>query len=136
MPPLVLDTNIVLDVFVFDDEAAQPLRDALFARRLRWIATAAMRDELQRVLANPQIVPRLAFRKLASADVMAAFDLHATPVGEAPRAPVICKDPDDQKFIDLAVREGATLLSKDGQVLRLRKRLAELGVAAGPEFPG
>jgi putative PIN family toxin of toxin-antitoxin system len=134
MTPLVLDTNIVLDVFVFDDEAAQPLRDQLVAGRLRWLATAAMRDELERVLAYPQIVPRLAFRGLAAADVLAAFDRHVTPVECAPKAPVTCKDPDDQKFIDLAVHERALLLSKDGAVLSMSKRLEALGVGAGPRF--
>ena len=29
MTPLVLDTNIVLDVFVFDDEAAQTVADVI-----------------------------------------------------------------------------------------------------------
>ena len=48
----------------------------------------------------------------------------------APRAPVRCGDPDDQKFIDLAVAHGAILLSKDFEVLRMRKRLAALNVMA------
>jgi putative PIN family toxin of toxin-antitoxin system len=132
MAPLVLDTNIVLDVFVFADEGAQPLREGLREGRWRWFATAAMRDELERVLAYPQIVPRLAFYGLAAGEVMAAFDRHSTAVEAAPKAPLTCSDPDDQKFIDLAVHERATLLSKDGAVLRLRKRLALLGVGAGP----
>ncbi len=134
MTPLVLDTNIVLDVFVFADEAALPLKEELLAGRLRWLATAAMRDELERVLAYPQIVPRLAFRGLAAADVMAAFDRHVTPVDCAPKAPVACKDPDDQKFIDLAVQEGAMLLSKDAAVLSMRKRMESLGSGASPSF--
>lgn len=134
MPPLVLDTNIVLDVFVFADDAAQPLREQLLAGR-RWLATAAMREELQRVLGYRQIVPRLAYYGLAAADVLDAFDRHATEVDVAPRAPLTCQDPDDQKFIDLAVRERATLLSKDNAVLRLRKRLETLGVGAGPVLP-
>ena len=131
MTPLVLDTNIVLDVFVFADEAAGPLREQLRQGR-RWLATAAMREELARVLGYPQIVPRLAYYGLGAADVLSAFDRHATTVEVAPRAPVTCKDPDDQKFIDLAVREGAALLSKDGAVLRLRRKLEALGVVCGP----
>jgi len=135
MTPLVLDTNIVLDVFVFADEAALPLKDELLGGRLRWFATAEMRDELERVLAYPQIAPRLALRGLEASDVLAAFDRHVTPVDRAPKAPVTCKDPDDQKFIDLAVREGAMLLSKDGAVLSMRKRLEALGSGAGTVIP-
>jgi hypothetical protein len=32
-PPLVLDTNIVLDVFVFNDAAAQPVQRSLIRRQ-------------------------------------------------------------------------------------------------------
>ena len=52
---IVLDTNIVLDAFVFNDPATQPLKLALASRKIQWIATKAMRDELARVLAYPKI---------------------------------------------------------------------------------
>jgi len=131
----VLDTNIVLDVLVFDDAAAQPLRDALAAGTLRWLTTAAMRDELQRVLGYPQILPRLAHRALSAADVLRRFDSLARRVEPPGKAPVSCKDQDDQKFVDLAVAHRAVLLSKDGAVLALRKRLAVLGVPVATAWP-
>jgi putative PIN family toxin of toxin-antitoxin system len=127
---IVLDTNIVLDLLVFSDPATPPLRAALEAGRLRWIATPSMREELARVLAYPQIVPRLAFYQLSAADVLAAFDRQVQLVEVAPRASMVCKDPDDQKFIDLAVAHRARLLSKDHAVLKLRKRLLAQGVIA------
>ncbi|WP_198971323.1 PIN domain-containing protein [Xylophilus sp. ASV27] len=130
-PCLVLDTNIVLDLFVFDDPAARPLRAALEAGALDWVATAAMRVELARVLGYPQIAPRLACHGLSEAQVLACFDRHARIVPVAPKVPVTCKDPDDQGFIDLAVAHRAQLLSKDRAVICMRKRLAALGVAAG-----
>ena len=125
---LVLDTNIVLDAFVFSDVAAVPLRAGLEEGSLQWIATAGMRVELARVLDYPQIVPRLAFYGLAAADVLAAFDRHVRPVAAAPKARCTCTDPDDQPFIDLAVAHQCVLLSKDRAVLRLGKRLLGLGV--------
>ncbi len=127
---IVLDTNIVLDLLVFSDPATPPLRAALDAGELRWIATPPMREELARVLAYPQIVPRLAYYQLSAADVLAAFDRQVQLVAVAPRAPMVCKDPDDQKFIDLAVAHRARLLSKDHAVLKLRKRLLTQGVTA------
>lgn len=127
---IVLDTNIVLDAFVFADEAATPLRQALEAGELRWWATAAMRDELARVLRYPQIVPRLAFYGLSDADVLAAFDRHAQIVDAPLKAHVTCSDPDDQKFIDLAVARRALILSKDRAVLSMKKRLATWSVPA------
>ncbi len=132
MNALVLDTNIVLDVFVFADEAARPVRPALVEGRWQWVATSAMREELARVLAYPQIVPRLAFYGLEAGDVLAAFDRHAAVVDAPPKAPVTCSDPDDQKFIDLAVARQAVLLSKDRAVLSMKKRLAAWSVQARP----
>ena len=128
---LVLDTNIVLDLFVFSDEAVQPVRAGLESRQFRWLATRAMRDELERVLAYAQIVPRLASCRLAANDVLAAFDRHSERVEPPARAALTCRDPDDQKFIDLAVAHGAMLLSKDRAVLALTKRLVALSVRAG-----
>lgn len=128
---IVLDTNVVLDLFVFDDPTARPLRTGLLDGALQWIASAAMRDELARVLGYQQIVPRLTYCRLRAEDVLAAFDRHARLLPEAPRAPVTCKDADDQKFIDLAVAHQALLLSKDRAVLCMAKRLRALQVRAG-----
>ena len=125
---IVLDTNIVLDAFVFNDPAAEPIRQALANNELDWLATQPMRDELVRVLAYPKIAARLAFYKLSASDVLARFDQHAHIVDVAPKASVTCSDADDQKFIDLAVQHRALLLSKDGDVLSMKKRLAAQGI--------
>ncbi|GBU14839.1 hypothetical protein AwPolaro_02170 [Polaromonas sp.] len=128
--PIVLDTNIVLDVFVFNDAAAKPIKQALATGTLDWLATQAMRDELARVLAYPQIVPRLKFYQLSAADVLAGFDQHARILDDAVKAPLRCNDADDQKFIDLAIAQKAMLLSKDRHVLSMKKRLLAHGVRA------
>ena len=125
---IVLDTNIVLDAFVFNDPAAEPIRQALANNELDWLVTQPMRDELVRVLAYPKIAARLAFYKLSASDVLARFDQHAHIVDVAPKASVTCSDADDQKFIDLAVQHRALLLSKDGDVLSMKKRLAAQGI--------
>lgn len=125
---VVLDTNIVLDAFVFDDPAARPLKSALAARQLEWIATKAMRDELVRVLSYPKILPRMLFHQVSAAHVLAQFDGQATLVDTAPKAGVTCRDPDDQMFIDLAVSHRSLLLSRDQAVLCMHKRLRTLSV--------
>ena len=127
MNTVVLDTNIVLDLFVFKDPATEPLRQGLQTGQLRWIATVDMRVELARVLGYQHIVPRLAFYALSAADVLALFDQHARIESVAPKASAICKDPEDQRFIDLAVAHAALLLSKDKAVLCMKKRLLALG---------
>ncbi|HQQ70558.1 MAG TPA: putative toxin-antitoxin system toxin component, PIN family [Alicycliphilus sp.] len=125
---LVLDTNIVLDLFIFADPAVAPLRALLQQRRLHWRATQAMRDELERVLQYTQLQPRMQFYGVTAQGVLAAFDAGTRLVEVAPRAPYVCKDADDQKFIDLAVAHRAILVSKDKAVLCMRKRLLTLDV--------
>ena len=128
---LILDTNIVLDLFVFNDPDLATLKPALLAglenKQLNWIATTDMRIELERVLTYPKITPRMAFYQVTADDVLAKFDQLATLVDPAPKAKWACKDPDDQRFIDLAVQHQATLLSKDQAVLCMAKRLLTAG---------
>jgi predicted nucleic acid-binding protein len=127
--PLVIDTNTVLDLFVFEDPASAPLRAALDAGVLRWLATAHMREELARVLAYPHLVMCMTTRGVAAADVLAAFDRHCIPVDAAERCAVRCRDTDDQPFIDLAIAHGARLVSKDKLVLATAKRVALHGAS-------
>ncbi|AOW15024.1 twitching motility protein PilT [Hydrogenophaga crassostreae] len=133
---LVIDTNIVLDLWVFEDTASAPLRDLLADPGVVWLATHAMREELERVLAYPQIVKRLTARALPAEVVLALFDARSQTVPAAAKAPYTCKDADDQRFIDLAVAHGATLLSKDAEVLCMARRLSKLGVMVTRAFPG
>ena len=129
---VVIDTNIVLDLFVFQDPAMLALNQALAAAltlgQPRWLATAPMREELARVLAYPQVLKRMAFYARNAAEVLGHFDRLSHAVDVAPKASVTCQDPDDQKFIDLAVAHGAALLSKDQAVLCMDKRMRGLGV--------
>ncbi len=126
--PVVIDTNIVLDIWVYQDPATPPLLLALKDGELRWLATPPMREELLRVLDYPHIARRRERDGLSAEAVLAHFDRLAQLQAVAPKAPYVCKDEDDQKFIDLAVAHQALLLSKDRQVLRLTNRLARLGV--------
>ena len=126
----MIDTNIVLDLFVFKDPSTQPLKQALASQEIQWLTTQAMRDELERVLSYPKVMTRLAVAELDAASVMQQFGVQAHLVEEAPKASVTCRDPDDQKFIDLAVLHQAILLSKDRAVLCMKKRLLALSVRA------
>ncbi len=151
----VLDTNIVLDLWVFDDPATQPLRQALgipsgaqgqAAEALTaplhppWLSTPVMREELARVLAYPHLVRRQALDRRVALEVLAAYDRCVTVCAPASKVPYVCRDADDQKFIDLAVTHASRqapliLLSKDHAVLRLRKRLRHVGVWVGSCWP-
>ncbi|MBM3397840.1 MAG: PIN domain-containing protein, partial [Betaproteobacteria bacterium] len=85
-----------------------------------------------RVLAYPQITKRLTHRQRPASAVLDHFDRWAQLQPDAPKAEYVCKDPDDQKFIDLAVQHHAALHSKDAQVLCMKKRLERCGVVLNP----
>ncbi|PIF20593.1 MULTISPECIES: putative toxin-antitoxin system toxin component, PIN family [unclassified Acidovorax] len=125
--PVVVDTNVALDLLIFSDPRTAPLRTLLAQGRLAWIATHVMRDELERVLAYPHIVERMNYYRVSAAKVLTAFDAQSRRVDIAPKVTYVCKDADDQKFIDLAAAHRAILLSKDKAVICMRKRLVNLG---------
>jgi putative PIN family toxin of toxin-antitoxin system len=127
---MVVDTNVVLDLWVFFDPRVSAVAGAARSAAWRWIATPAMREELRLVLAYAHIAARLGLQDRSAAEVLALYDARVQQLEAAPRSSAICKDPDDQKFIDLAVQQGAVLLSKDKAVLALRKRMALLGASA------
>ena len=132
MRKIVLDTNVVLDLFVFRDERVSELHAALKSRELHWIATAAMREEFACVLDYPNLSARAG--AIGKDGALSLFDGAAVLVDAPARCAIACRDDDDKKFIDLAVAHGAMLLSKDAHVLALRKKLAAAGVAAAPQF--
>ncbi|MBI5275060.1 MAG: putative toxin-antitoxin system toxin component, PIN family [Burkholderiales bacterium] len=129
MRPLVLDTNVVLDLLVFGDPRTERLRAALDAREVRWLATPAMRDELLHVMAYPNLAGRA-----EAAVVLAAFDHLSEWAADPLPSHVTCRDGDDQKFVDLAVAHRALLVSKDKDVLKLKRRLRKLEVEARAVF--
>ena len=128
----MLDSNVVLDWLVFRDPSGDAIGAAIRSARIRWIATGAMRRELEHVLTRADFTAW----KADPADVLAAWDRWAQIV-EAPSPPLLprlrCTDPDDQKFIDLALEARASaLLSRDRAVLKLAGRARRLGLAIAP----
>ncbi|MCE9666486.1 putative toxin-antitoxin system toxin component, PIN family [Myxococcus stipitatus] len=123
--PVVLDTNIVLDLYVFEDSTARPLAEALERGTLvAWVDDATL-AELGFVLASRNFQPGLGTDARQAA--LAAYRQRARLLAEGaggtvPELPR-CRDRDDQKFLHLAARAGAAwLVSKDKRVLSLADR--------------
>ena len=129
---VVIDTNCVLDLWLFDDPVVAPLAQGIRDGTRSWLVHEGMRAELARVLGYPALLRQLARRGRSATAVLAAFDRWSHRVPAAPPAPLRCSDPDDQMFIDLAVAWRATLVSRDRAVRALAGRLAGLGVALQP----
>ncbi len=131
---LVLDTNVVFDWLVFDDPGSRAAARAIMSEAARWIATAAMRQELEHVLAHGA----LAVRVDDAGTILSAWDRWATVVdidaivrvsSLGPLKTLQCSDPDDQKFLDLALLAGASaLLSRDRALLKLASRARRVGL--------
>ena len=105
----VLDTNVVLDLLVFEDPSAEPIRAAVEGGRMRLFASRECLDELRRVLAYPAFgVPHrdqeLAFAWYAGR--VNLVDADSTAPAGLPR----CRDRDDQKFLQVAWSVRAQLL--------------------------
>ena len=128
----VIDTNIVLDLWLFEDPATIPLRAALQSGAISHLATDSMRGELARVLTYPHLMKRMAKSNIQASDVLNRFDKYLLAAEPAAKAACTCKDPDDQKFIDLAVAHAVPLLSKDKAILCMKKRLLQSGVVLNP----
>ena len=132
----VIDTNIVLDLWLFEDPPTIPLRAALQSGAISHLATASMREELERVLTYPHLVKRMVKSNIQAQDILSRFDEYLLAAEPAAKAACTCKDPDDQKFIDLAVAHAVPLLSKDNAILCMKKRLFQSGVVLNPsEIP-
>ena len=123
---LVLDTNIWLDWLVFDDPGIFALRKAVVAGHAEVCIDEACLSELARVLGYPLFATVLdtgvQAAHLAAATKVArmlnrqhtAYEVHALPT---------CRDPDDQKFLELARDCGAShLVTKDKALLELARR--------------
>jgi putative PIN family toxin of toxin-antitoxin system len=123
VPRIVLDTNVCLDLLVFRDPACMPLHDALQRGAVHAMTRPDCREEWRRVLHYPGLPVDAAARPR----LIAAFDAlsHMAPARQALAAvPLLrCADPDDQKFLELALDTGARwLLSKDRELLKLANR--------------
>lgn len=120
---LVLDTNVVLELFHFNDPATRGI-SALIE------AGDALCYACPRTLAEIEVVaPRPEFRldEAAAAALVAHYRARALIAADPTENPLLprCRDTSDQKFIELAVSVGADfLLTRDKAVLKLARRLA------------
>ncbi len=122
---LILDTNIVLDLLVFQDSRANWIRDGIARGQFELIYSSEMLVELTDVIARPQF----AQSGYDQSTVLSSWTQMAIHKPTPPRCSFRCDDPDDQAFIDLAYHyRPSQLLSKDRKVLQMQRTLGEQGV--------
>jgi putative PIN family toxin of toxin-antitoxin system len=120
---LVLDTNVWLDLLVFNDPGVRAIRVAVDEGRAEILIDAACEAELERVLTyefGRHRIPADAAAQCRALCKRIGAALSEADLARLPR----CADPDDQKFIEAAAAAGADILvTKDRSLLEMRRRL-------------
>jgi predicted nucleic acid-binding protein len=125
VPTLVLDTNVLLDLWLFDDPSVRALRAAIEGGRLRPLRSADCEAEFAQVIGREHFGLDEATRRQLHSRWMQCSE----PIANVAPAPFACTDPDDQKFLDAAFTAGADwLLTRDKALLKLARRAQVAGL--------
>ena len=121
MTVVVIDTNVLLDLFVFNDFRALHLKQALIEGKINALATPATLEEFADVIARPLF----SLDQAQQEQIFLQWQDLARVIDDKNllKAPWICQDPDDQVFLDIAfTAKPCTLISKDNEVLRFANK--------------
>lgn len=117
MKSIVFDTNVLLDLFVFNDFRAIHLKQALLDKRIDALASTKTLEEFADVIARPLF----SLESAAQEQILLQWRSLARILDEEKLlpSPWRCQDPDDQVFLDLAFAgKPCILISKDNEVLK------------------
>ena len=124
----VLDTNVWLDIHFFRDTASQSLATALESQHWGAARCEQTDAELAIVLQRPPFAsdPTERIRLL---QCLRRWQQRTLLVAVCAAAPWRCRDPHDQKFLDLARAAGASvLLTKDKELLAVHRSARQDGL--------
>lgn len=128
---IVIDTNVCLDLFVFRDPRWSALMAALQSGEVEAVTRADCRMEWQLVLHYSHL-PISDETRPGFNQAFETYIKYVEPDALSPRTDIrlpICSDPDDQKFLELALgTDAATLITKDKALLKLARKTAKLGL--------
>ena len=125
MKVVIFDTNVLLDLFVFNDFRALHLKQALIEGKIDALATPNTLEEFADVISRPLF----SLDEVQQEQIYLQWQSLARVIDDQilSKSPWVCNDPDDQVFLDLAyTTRPCTLISKDNEVLRFaNKAVAE-----------
>jgi putative PIN family toxin of toxin-antitoxin system len=127
MKSIVFDTNVLLDLFVFNDFRAIHLKQALQDKQIDALASAKTLEEFADVISRPLF----SLEPVAQEKILAEWRSLARIVNEQSLlpSPWQCQDPDDQVFLDLAyTAKPCILMSKDNEVLKFASKASKENV--------
>jgi putative PIN family toxin of toxin-antitoxin system len=121
----VIDTNVLLDLWVFEDRDAAPLRAAIESGAIAPWRSVPVIAEFEDVLARPSFGLDPGRRD----EILRLWHRLARPASDVKPAPWICSDRRDQMFLDLAYSVRADcLLTKDKALLQLARQARAAGL--------
>ena len=133
MKTVIFDTNVLLDLFVFNDFRAIHLKQALLDQKIDALASPSTLEEFADVIARPLFALEPDTQKI----IFQQWKSHARILEDHSlvKAPWECRDSDDQIFLDLAFTEKpCILISKDNEVLKLASKAATTGVLITTDY--
>jgi putative PIN family toxin of toxin-antitoxin system len=133
MKSVVFDTNILLDLFVFNDFRALHLKQALLEQKIDALASPKTLEEFADVISRPLFsLETIDQEKILLQWTSLARVLDDQSLSSAPWR---CQDPDDQVFLDLAfTARPCTLISKDHEVLKFAAHAAKENILISADY--
>ena len=133
MKSVVFDTNVLLDLFVFNDFRVLHLKQALLENKIDALASPKTLEEFADVISRPLFSLETAEQE----KILAQWKSLSRVLDDQSllSSPWRCQDRDDQIFLDLAFTvKPCTLISKDNEVLKFTARAAKEGVLISADY--
>jgi putative PIN family toxin of toxin-antitoxin system len=133
MKSVVFDTNVLLDLFVFNDFRALHLKQALLEQKIDALASPKTLEEFADVISRPLF----SLERVEQEKILLQWKSLARMIADQSLlpSPWRCQDPDDQVFLDLAfTAKPCILISKDHEVLKFTARAAKEDVLISADY--
>jgi putative PIN family toxin of toxin-antitoxin system len=133
MKSVVFDTNVLLDLFVFNDFRALHLKQALLEQKIDALASPKTLEEFADVISRPLF----ALETLDQEKILLQWTSLARVLDDQSlfSSPWQCQDLDDQVFLDLAyTARPCALISKDHEVLKFAAHAAKESILISADY--
>jgi putative PIN family toxin of toxin-antitoxin system len=133
MKSVVFDTNVLLDLFVFNDFRALHLKQALLEQKIDALASPKTLEEFADVISRPLF----SLETIDQEKILLQWTSLARVLDDQNllSAPWRCQDPDDQVFLDLAfTARPCSLISKDHEVLKFAAHAAKENILISADY--
>ncbi len=133
MKSVVFDTNVLLDLFVFNDFRVLHLKQALLEQKIDALASSKTLEEFADVISRPLFSLEATEQK----KILQQWNSLARVLSDQTllSSPWRCQDRDDQVFLDLAfTARPCTLISKDHEVLKFAAHAAKENILISANY--